>query len=424
MLHRTVRMMVTSKQQMALYWGPQYTLLYNDAYLPVIGANHPGKLGCPVREVWGSELLQVLLPLLAQVVDSGEAFWAQDHPFPLNRQGFVEETYFDISYDPVPLPDGRTGGVLCLVTETTDRVLSRRRIRTLSELGAATVGAQQIDEVAHKVIGVLLGNPEDVPFAQVYLRDADTLRREASMLGEHDSGPLVIRPGDGTPAGKVTAEVLCTGKPVPASAAAFTGSGSRSDIEVALALPITVGGGVDGVLIAAVNPRYPLPGAYRDFYDMLSTSVSASVANAQAHQGERRQVAAFAELDRAKTEFFSNVSHEFRTPLTLISGPAEDALADLVEPLPAGQRDRLEIVRRNAGRLRRLVDDMLDFAHIEAGRLMADTVALDLAELTRDIVDSFVPAIERAGLRVQIDCPSLLRTAFVDPVMWEKIVLS
>ncbi|HSL09656.1 MAG TPA: SpoIIE family protein phosphatase [Pseudonocardiaceae bacterium] len=428
-LRRTVRMMLASKQQMALFWGPQYALLYNDAYLPVIGGTLPGKLGRPVREVWGGELQQVLLPLLAQVVNSGEAFWAHDHPFPLNRQGFVEETYFDISYDPVPLQDGRIGGVLCLVTETTDRVLSRRRIRTLSELGAATVGAQQTDEVAHEVVGVLLGNPDDVPFAQVYLRDADTLRRVASTLGEHESGPLVIRPGDGTPAGKVTAEVLGTGKPVPVPAAAFIESafiesGPLPDIEVALALPITIGGGVHGVLVAAVNPRYPLPGAYRDFYDVLSTSVSASVANAQAHQRERRQVAALAELDRAKTEFFSNVSHEFRTPLMLISSPAEDALADLVEPLPAGQRNRLEIVRRNAGRLRRLVDDMLDFARIEAGRLLADTVALDLAELTRGIVDSFAPAIERAGLRLQIDCPPLTRTAFVDPDMWEKIVLS
>lgn len=428
-LHRTVRMMLASKQQMALFWGPQYALLYNDVYLPVIGANHPGKLGRPVREVWGSELQHVLLPLLAQVVNSGEAFWAHDHPFPLNRQGFVEETYFDISYDPVPWQDGRVGGVLCLVTETTDRVLSRRRLRTLSELGAATAGAQQTDEVAHEVVGVLLGNPDDVPFAQVYLRDAGTLRRAASTLGEPASGPLVIRPDDGTPAGKVTAEVLGTGKPVPAPAAAFVGSafigsGALPGIEVALALPITIGGAVDGVLVAAVNPRYPLPGAYRDFYDVLSTSVSASVANAQAHQRERGQVAALEELDRAKTEFFANVSHEVRTPLTLISGPAEDALADLVEPLPAGQRNRLEIMRRNARRLRRLVDDMLDFARIEAGRLLADTVELDLAELTRDIVDSFAPAIERAGLRVQIDCPPLARTAFVDPDMWEKILLN
>ncbi|HEY6421935.1 MAG TPA: SpoIIE family protein phosphatase [Pseudonocardiaceae bacterium] len=425
-LHRTVRMMLTSKQQMVLFWGPQHAALYNDVYLPVIGANHPDKLGRPVGEIWGRELQQVLLPLLAQVVESGEALWAHDHPFPLDRHGFVEETYFDISYDPVPLPDGRVGGVLCLVTETTDRVLSRRRIRMLSELGAATAGAQHIDEVAREIIGVLLSNPDDVPYAHVYLSEAGALRMQASTMGEHESGPLVIAPDDETPAGRVTAEVLVTGKPVTAPAAAFAGPDPMPAIQAVLALPITggSGGGVDGVLVAAVNPRSPLPGAYRDFYDVLSSSVSASVANARAHQREHQQVTALAELDRAKTEFFSNVSHEFRTPLMLISGPTEDALADRVEPLPAGQRGRLETVRRNAGRLRRLVDDLLDVARLEGGRGQADTVALDLADLTHGIVGSFAPAVERAGLRLQIDCPPLARPVSVDPGMWEKIVLN
>src|ERR1051326_7725661 len=108
-LCRTVQMMLTSKLQMVLFWGPYYVALYNDAYYPVIGAKHPAALGRPVREHWG-ELLHVLIPLLDQVVGTGEAFWAHDHPFPLCRHGFVERTYFDISYDPVPLGNGQVGG--------------------------------------------------------------------------------------------------------------------------------------------------------------------------------------------------------------------------------------------------------------------------------------------------------------------------
>ncbi|HEX2297376.1 MAG TPA: ATP-binding protein, partial [Pseudonocardiaceae bacterium] len=384
-----------------------------------------------MREHWG-ELLHVLLPLLDQVVRTGEAFWAHDHPFPLSRHGFVERTYFDISYDPVPLGSGLVGGVLCLVTETTGRVLSQRRMRTLSELGVGAVTVQQADEIAREVATVLARNPDDVPFAQLYLGEAGALRRVASTLADAGAGPELITPGGGSTAGTAAAEVLATGKPLSVPAAGFTGPPvrpektpeSEPEIEIALVLPITSGSEVVGVLVAGVHPMYRLPGAYREFYDVLATTVSASVANAMSHEQERRRAAALAELDRAKTEFFSNVSHEFRTPLTLIAGPTEDALADQADPLSPGQRRRLEIVRRNAGRLRRLVDDLLDVARIEAGRLQADTVALDLAQTTRGIAESFAPAVERAGLRMRIDCPPLEHTVVVDPDMWEKILLN
>ncbi|MGQ0775540.1 MAG: SpoIIE family protein phosphatase [Pseudonocardiales bacterium] len=423
MLRRTVRMMLASKQQMVLFWGAQYVALYNDAYFPVIGSKHPGALGRPVREHW-AELLHVLHPLLDGVVQSGKAFWAHDHPFPLWRHGFLERTYFDISYDPVPLEDGRVGGVLCLVTDTTGRVLSQRRMRTLGELGVATAGGQQAEKVARQVVTVLADNPDDVPFAQVYLREGGVLRRSASTVADQEPGTEMIAPGNDTPGPAVVAQVLDTGRPASAPATWFTRRGTQRDIDLALILPITSGTGIEGVLVAGVNPLFRLPGAYREFYDVVAATVSGAVANALAHEQERRRVQALAELDRAKTEFFANVSHEFRTPLTLVVGPTEDALADRVDALPTAQRDRLEIVRRNAGRLRRLVDDLLDVARIEGGRLQAETVAVDLAELTRGIAESFAPAVERAGLIMQIDCPPLNRTVLVDPGMWEKILLN
>jgi signal transduction histidine kinase len=130
-----------------------------------------------------------------------------------------------------------------------------------------------------------------------------------------------------------------------------------------------------------------------------------------------------AELDHAKTAFFSNVSHEFRTPLTLMLGPLEETLARTDGPTPA-DRNALVVVHRNALRLLRLVNTLLDFARIEAGRIQALYEPTDLALLTAELASNFHSAIERAGLTLTVDCPPLPQPVYVDRDMWEKIVLN
>src|SRR5690606_5084058 len=144
---------------------------------------------------------------------------------------------------------------------------------------------------------------------------------------------------------------------------------------------------------------------------------------AHAYEDERRRAEALAALDRAKTAFFSNVSHEFRTPLTLILGALRDVLED-AERLAPEHRDRLETARRNSLRLLKLVNTLLDFARIEAGRVQAAYEPTDLAAATADLVSCFRSAIEKAGLRLIVDCPPLPEPIYVDREMWEKIVLN
>jgi signal transduction histidine kinase len=130
------------------------------------------------------------------------------------------------------------------------------------------------------------------------------------------------------------------------------------------------------------------------------------------------------ELDGAKTEFFNNVSHEFRTPLTLQLGPLEDALRDTEDPLPERQRDRIATARRNCLRLLKLVNTVLDFSRIEAGRADPVFEPVDLATLTADIASNFRSAFESAGLRFVVDCSPLPEPVYVDREMWEKVVLN
>ena len=126
-LRSAVSILLPSKAQIVLFWGPELVAIYNDAYRPVFGSKHPAALGMPARKCW-SEVWDVLEPLFRNVVNTGEAFWAKDHLFGLERHGYVEETYFDVSYDPVRDETGRVGGLFCIVSETTGRIIGERRL--------------------------------------------------------------------------------------------------------------------------------------------------------------------------------------------------------------------------------------------------------------------------------------------------------
>jgi signal transduction histidine kinase len=154
--------------------------------------------------------------------------------------------------------------------------------------------------------------------------------------------------------------------------------------------------------------------------EILRRSVELDAANKKLRKANEQ----LAELDKAKTAFFSNISHEFRTPLTLLLGPAEDGLGDTREPLSPLQRERLELIHHNALRLLKLVNALLDFSRIEAGRIHATYVPTDLSRLTMELTGAFDSAVESAGLRFVVECDPLSQPAYVDRGMWEKIVLN
>src|SRR4030095_14738274 len=139
-----------------------------------------------------------------------------------------------------------------------------------------------------------------------------------------------------------------------------------------------------GVLVAGVSSRLALDAHYTSFYELVAGQIATAVANARADEEGRRRAESLAELDRAKTAFFSNVSHEFRTPLTLMLAPLDELLEsdDVLSPLVA---DHLRVVNRNGLRLLRLVNTLLDFSRIEAGRVQAAYRPIDLAAFTADL---------------------------------------
>ncbi|MDQ2773623.1 MAG: HAMP domain-containing histidine kinase [Acidobacteriota bacterium] len=178
-----------------------------------------------------------------------------------------------------------------------------------------------------------------------------------------------------------------------------------------------------GFLFAGVSPEKELDNEYRTFFELVAGQIGNALAEASSSEVERKRAEALAELDRAKTAFFSNVSHEFRTPLTLLLGPLAETLAN-AHALPSETVDALQIAQRNGLRLQKLVNSLLEFSRIEAGRVQAVYQPTDLALLTAELTSSFRSAMERAGLQLEVTCPPLPRPVAVDRDMWEKIVLN
>ncbi|WP_435021886.1 ATP-binding protein [Tundrisphaera sp. TA3] len=433
-LKTVVRVMLSSRYAMWLGWGPEFTFFYNDDYARMtLGPKHPWALGRPAGEVW-SEIWGDIGPRAERVVRTGQATWDEGLLLFLERNGFAEETYHTFSYSPVPDDHGAIGGMLCVVTEDTERTIGERRLRTLRELAADTSHEpRSVEEACRAMARLLEGNPHDVPFALLYLLDDGGTRLKlagSAGLGPGSAvSPHSINLADGRSPWPFR-EAARTGAVIevadlPDRFGPMPGGAWLEPAPRALILPMARPGQsqVAGFVVAGISPRRPLDDGYRGFLDLLAGQVANAVNHARAYEEERERAEKLAELDRAKTAFFSNVSHEFRTPLTLMLGPVEDLLA-ADSGLPPGSRGLLEVVNRNGLRLLRLVNTLLDFSRIEAGRVRACYRPTDIAALTADLASVFRSACERAGLGLVVDCPPIPEPAYLDAELWEKVVLN
>lgn len=425
-LRSTVRTLLSSQYPMVLTWGPQFTQIYNDAYSKLIGDRHPAGLGGDIR-VTLAEAWDTLGPMIERVMATGDANWTPALPLEMHRSGYREEAYFSVSHAPAENDRGEIVGMLAVCSEVTDQVVGGRRLRLLREIAARAGDAQETAQAARDLTAAISEHLLDIPFACLYLRNEDDFHLVASqgltqenvetaahwaMVGDDFRVLEGLRCGETSLIEDIERFVTVSG-------------GAYGDpVKSALCLPILGSQGtILGALIAGVSPNRALDEGYRSFFELLATQVSVAVRNARAREDERRRAEELAELDRAKTAFFSNVSHEFRTPLTLLLGPLEEALSD-ASGTPADFREGIRIAYRNALRLLRLVNTLLDFSRVEANRAEAHFELYDLSALTVDLASNFRSAIEKAGLRFTVDAPPLSRPVSVDRDMYEKVVLN
>ncbi len=431
-LKTAVRIMLTSRQPIWVGWGPELTYLYNDPYKSIIGGKHPWALGRPVAEVW-REISDEIGPMLATAMGGIEGTYVEEQLLIMERNGYPEETYYTFSYSPIPDDDGTPGGIICANTDDTQRVIGERQLALLRELAARSAEARTWREVCIQSAAALATNRHDLPFAMIYMAEAEpqtmSLIGASGIAAGHKAAPQSIAARDASlwPIASaldthdaVLVGDLATKFPEGLPTGAWPGPPSQAAL---LQIPPTGETGRSGVLIIGLNPFRLFDENYRGFLGLVAGQIAAAIANADAYEQERRRAEALAELDRAKTAFFSNVSHEFRTPLTLMLGPLEQSLAE-ADRLPPEERERVRVARRNGMRLLKLVNALLDFSRIEAGRAQASYEPTELSVLTSELASNFRSATERAGLALVVDCPPLAEPVYVDRDMWEKIVLN
>ena len=427
-LRTAVSILTESRFPMYIAWGRDYTQFYNDGYRPILGSTkHPAAMGLRARDTF-AESWHIIGPMFDGVM-AGTAVGAEDWMLPLDRHGYLEECYFTFSYGPIRAENGVVAGVHVTVTETTARVLHERRLRTLRDVAASAAEAKVEDQAWHGAIHALSQNIEDLPFVLLYALDAEGAT--ASLVGNTLPGasnlaaPRVALDSDsGWPLGVVASEIQPrVVSDVSARFGPVVGAKWPEPVATALVLPIARPGlrAPYGFLVVGISPRRALDEQYRGFLVLLADHIATAIANSRTLAEEKQRSEALAEIDRAKTAFFSNISHEFRTPLTLMLGPQEDALESASGALSGAD---LQAVHRNTLRLLKLVNSLLDFARVQAGRATATYEPADLAALTSDLASAFRSAIERGGVRFEVDCPPLPEPVFVDRGMWEKIILN
>jgi PAS domain S-box-containing protein len=427
-LRTVLSILLTSRHPIFMWWGPELVQFYNDAYRPILGSTkHPSAMGGQGRETW-SEIWHVIEPMI-EAVFRGESTLVQDGLLFLDRHGFLEEAYFDYAYSPIRNESGAVGGIFCVVGETTGKIIGERRLRTLRDMASSTLESDTTTEVCLNAVQVLSSNASDIPFALVYLLEQGSLGLRAWTGLEPGSvfAPEQVGLNATQDVWSLLNAVQTTKNRVVEipNGLVLNHSLWEESPRQALVMPIARQNQEKpfGVLVVGISPRLKLEREYHSFLELVTLQLASAVGDAHAHEIERQRNVQLTELDRAKTTFFSNVSHELRTPITLMLGPLEDVLRN-PETLSKVQLEHLRTAQRNAERMLKMVNTLLEFSKLEAGRSQALFEPTDLADLTANLVSSFRSAFERANIVLEFSAETLPKPVYVDSQMWERIVLN
>lgn len=427
-----IRETLASAHASAIWWGPVLIELYNNAWRHFLGPKHPDALGKPARQTW-EPVWGKIGPFVEHMLHDGVAVAEQTLAMHIPRNGLTEEVF--VSFYGVPLQDlsGKTLGVRCTLVDITNNVISQRRMRLQQALGVSMARATTRHEACTLAADALATASSEVPFALLYL--LDTSRRQATLacatgveVGSRRA-PRIIHTDTESEGSWPLVHVL-RDAPSNASSPYLVQSIRRQfpecdvsgpDRAVLVPLQGEPSAAVPGVLVIGLAPHRRYDKEYVRFVEALAQQLTVGLGDARAKELERERFSYLSALDRTKTDFFSNVSHEFRTPLTLLLAPLEE-LARKQDELPAGTGKELDIAVRNARRLLRLVNNLLDFSQIEAQGRQALVAPADLRTLTSDIASAFRSAIEAAGLELNVDIVPDVPLVPINAAMWEQVV--
>jgi len=427
-LKTCIRIILTSRQPMFVWWGKDLVNIYNDAYQAIVGGKHPCAMGQPAREVW-KEIWDEVSPRAATAINTNEGTYDESLLLIMERNGYPEETYYTFSYSPVPGDNGEPEGIICANTDDTERIISERQLRTLKDLGKAYIDSLSDDDIYNNTIAILKENPADFPFVLIYKSVNESkmeLAGQTCTIARSYAPAMIDLDSGDAPWNLCEAMAIQKDQTVDVNDPDLPKGTWTIPPHRVLVLPVTQAGQAQpyGALVIGMNPYRLLDERYFSFFELITDQIATGINNIRIYEEEKKRVSALLEIDKAKTVFFNNVSHEFRTPLTLMLGPVEELIKYQGDGLPALFRENTQSIHRNTHRLLKLVNSLLEFSRIEAGRVQASYRPVNLAALTADLASGFRSIIEKAGLKFEVQCDTITRATYVDQEMWEKIVLN
>lgn len=410
---------LNSNFPIAIYWGEELTLLYNDAWSPIPGNKHPWALGKPAKEVW-PEIWNAIEPQFEKAF-KGIPGGSKDALLPMKRHGYREECYFDFTFTPIHGEDGKVAGVFNAVIETTYRVISERRNNFIKTLSLRIAGLQTVEQVLVDSLRLISTMHHDIPCCILYKYDGEKIQVlhsakavEGMRPKENAVLPFDVIKKSGEPFFiKDLSEFF---DPLPEC------TWNEAPVEGFVVPLKETTGNAETFLCFTLSPRIRFNDDYKLFLESIGSAISTVLQTITSLETERNRVQALEAIDKAKTVFFSNISHEFRTPLTLMLGTLEEILRNGNEQ-PQNQ-ELLKMTHRNAMRLLKLVNALLDFSRMESNRQKAAFVRTNLGVLTKNLAGNFRSMIEKAGLQFFVEAGDTLEAVYVDRTMWEKIVFN
>ena len=432
-LRTAVSICIASNFPIAIAWGPQRVQIYNDGYLPITGDMHPKAIGQDFKECWLSAW-----PVIGQAFEEaslGQTRFLENQRIFLDRYGYKEETFFTFSFSPILDESGAVGGLFHPVIDQTQQTLAERRLNILPAISNQTVNARTTEEASSLILNCLKDFALDIPFVLLYSIAADG--KQAHLEGfvgvEKDASLAPAKINLQAPAVRSWpfTEAIKTGKRVqvenleeifgPINCGPYPEPPKQ-----ALVFPVILNSTshTNYFLVAGVSSRRSLDEKYLLFYELVTATVTNVLTKARAYEEERKKAEALAEIDRVKTVFFSNISHEFRTPLTLILSPLEELLNKANSSFSPSEKQNIETTHRNAMRLLKLVNTLLDFSRIESGQQQAMFSLVDIAAFTKDLAANFRSIVEKEGLMLIVKAETISKPVYVDRQMWEKIVFN
>lgn len=431
-LKTCIRIMLSSKQPIWIGWGPRLLKFYNDAYIDIVRGKHPHALGEPASAVW-KDIWKDIEPMLSRAMERDEGTYVESRLLIMVRSGFPEETYYTFSYTPVLGADGRPAGIICYNTADTERIINERALKTMQLLD--TLGEKKReDEVFAQVGRALAANPLDFPYAVLYRISDDgehaTLAATSGVGRDDQRLDENIRLADADGHYEQLVSTVRQNRMTEAISRGHWKHLSKGGWDVppkyVVYLPIQLPGRKFPLALLAVglNPYRKFDEAYRNFLQLIADRIALGLGNVMAYEEEQRRLRVLEELDKAKTLFFTNISHEFRTPLMLMLGPLEELMNHSAPEWSDQEKAKVEVTHRNALRLLKLVNTLLDFSRMEGRRGHARFVKTELASYTQNLASNFRSVIEKAGLGFEVNIGGGACNAYIDRQMWEKVVFN